>query len=120
MRCVHGRGKRDPHVLPSLWVPQTNDTNMKLEIEEDERLLIILALATLEERSPGFDYALNKIALKFDQSVRVPIGPPGPFQTFDTRAAMYDGFRGHRWSRFGLESADQLVLALRNVMRVIV
>lgn len=83
---------------------------MKVEIDEGDRQLILLALATLDERSPGFDGQLNQLALKFDQVVEIPInGKPAK------RAAMYDGFRGMRFSRFRVESADQLIRALRNV-----
>ncbi len=53
---------------------------MTFEIEEGQRQLILLALAVLSLSSPGFDFALNEIAMKIDN---VKAG----------RAETYDGFR---------------------------
>lgn len=47
---------------------------------EDERQLVLLALAVLSLQSPGFDDALNRIAARID-TVK------------DDRAVMYDEFR---------------------------
>ncbi len=53
------------------------------EIEEGDRQLILLALAVLSLDSPGFDYALNKIAMRIDN--------------IDAdRAKTYDAFRRAR------------------------
>lgn len=38
-----------------------------IEVEEGERQLVLLALAKLALLRPGFDYALRKIAMKFEQ-----------------------------------------------------
>jgi hypothetical protein len=51
-----------------------------IEVEEVDRQLILLALAQLSLSRPGFDSALNKIAIQFD-SVR------------EGRAILYDNFR---------------------------
>ncbi len=53
---------------------------IKLEIDEGDRQLLLLALAVLSLDSPGFDYALNKIAVRIDN-------------TEADRAIMYDSFR---------------------------
>jgi hypothetical protein len=53
---------------------------MKLELEEGDRQLLLLALAVLSLESPGFDYALNAIAVRIDN-------------VHDGRAVMYDEFR---------------------------
>ena len=52
---------------------------MTLILTEEERQLLLLALATLRVRSPGLDYALNCIAVKVDN-------------VEDGRAKMYDEF----------------------------
>ena len=54
---------------------------MKIEITEEERQAVLLALAKLSLRRPGWDYMLNRIACKMDD-----VSPDG-------RAAMYDSFR---------------------------
>lgn len=55
--------------------------NFEIKIEEGQRQLILLALATLALRSPGFDFALNEIAKKIDNTSET------------NRAIMYDQFR---------------------------
>ena len=52
----------------------------KEDREESERQLVLLALAVLSLENPGFDFALNEIAVQFDN---VEAG----------RAVMYDEFR---------------------------
>jgi hypothetical protein len=59
---------------------------MKLDIDEGERQLILLALAVLSLDNPGFDYALNEIAKKMDN-------------VENDRAQMYDQFRVVRKGR---------------------
>lgn len=51
-----------------------------LPMDEGDRQLVLLALATLSIRSPGFDDALNRIAVRIDNVVM-------------GRAQMYDAFR---------------------------
>lgn len=53
---------------------------MFLEIEENERQMILLALAELSLSRPGFDYAINNIAMQFDN-------------VENGRAKTYDEFR---------------------------
>jgi hypothetical protein len=53
---------------------------MKLDLEESDRQLVLLALAVLSLKNPGFDDALNEIAKKIDN-------------VENDRAKMYDGFR---------------------------
>jgi hypothetical protein len=55
---------------------------MKIEVTEVERQAVLLALAELSLRRPGWDYMLNDIACKMDN-----VSPGG-------RAVMYDSFRG--------------------------
>lgn len=52
----------------------------KIEIEDGQRQMILLALAELSMSRPGFDYALNEIAIKMDN---VEAG----------RGKLYDDFR---------------------------
>ena len=53
---------------------------MKVEIDEGQRQMMLLALAKLSLERPGWDMALNKIALKMDNDE-------------SGRARMYDAFR---------------------------
>jgi len=53
---------------------------MTLELDEGERQLVLLALAKLSIERPGWDDALNRIALRMDN-------------TENGRAQMYDDFR---------------------------
>lgn len=53
---------------------------MQIEIDEEERQLILSALALESTKKPGFDDALNRIALKMDNDV-------------EGRAELYDRFR---------------------------
>lgn len=68
-----------------------------LELSEEDRQLVLLALAVLSLESPGFDHALNEIAKRIDN---VEAG----------RAQMYDRFRemrvpAHPWVRRSRSSA---------------
>jgi hypothetical protein len=58
-----------------------------LELDEVERQLVLLALAQLSLKNPGFDYALNLIAVKMD---KVKGG----------RAELFDRFREARFRDF--------------------
>lgn len=49
-------------------------------LEESDRQLLLMALAKLSIERPGFDYALNKLACRYDNIV-------------EDRATMYDSFR---------------------------
>lgn len=51
-----------------------------LELEEQDRQLVLLALAVLSVESPGFDYALNLVAQRIDN-------------VKDGRALTYDSLR---------------------------
>lgn len=53
---------------------------MTFEIDEGQRQLLLMALAHLSVERPGFDYALNVIAVRVDN-------------VQDGRAVMYDEFR---------------------------
>jgi hypothetical protein len=54
-----------------------------LRLEEEERQLVLMALAELSVRCPGFDDAINRIAVRIDNAK-------------DGRAVMYDSFREFR------------------------
>lgn len=56
---------------------------MTLDLDESDRQLVLLALAVLSLRSPGLDYALNRVACRIDN---VESG----------RAEMYEAFRAAR------------------------
>lgn len=53
---------------------------MQIEIEEGERQLMLMALAYLSLIRPGFDFALNNLALKMDNNKA-------------GRGVLYDAFR---------------------------
>lgn len=53
---------------------------LNVEITEEERQTIILALSRLSIERPGWDFLLNEIACKMDN-------------VLDERAVMYDQFR---------------------------
>lgn len=53
---------------------------MTLELTESDRQMLLLALAHLSLERPGWDYALNALALQVDNER-------------DGRALMYDEFR---------------------------
>lgn len=53
---------------------------MVLEITEEQRQLVLLALGRLAAERPGFDFALNEVAIKMDNLK-------------EGRALMYDQFR---------------------------
>jgi len=63
-----------------------------VELDEGDRQLILLALAELSISRPGFDAALNSVAIQFDQVEK-------------GRAVMYDKFRGFKPI---IDSAQQL------------
>jgi hypothetical protein len=50
-------------------------------MDEGDRQLVLLALAVLSLKNPGFDDALNRIALRFDR------------KSDAGRAELYDAFR---------------------------
>jgi hypothetical protein len=56
---------------------------MVVEIGEEERQMVLLALAHLSIERPGWDHALNEIALLIDNGR-------------DGRALLYDQFRALR------------------------
>jgi hypothetical protein len=56
---------------------------MSIEISEEQRQLILLALASLAVERPGFDLAMNTIAIKMDN-------------VQDGRGELYDQFRSTR------------------------
>ena len=56
---------------------------IQLELEESDRQLVLLALAVLSLESPGFDDALNRIAVRIDNVEK-------------DRGVMYDSFRQFR------------------------
>lgn len=68
----------------------------RMVLEEPDRQLILMALAHLSVERPGFDDALNRIALRFDNNR-------------GDRAEMYDGFRELRRRAVAAERADSLV-----------
>jgi len=63
-----------------------------LELEEEERQLVLLALAVLSLESPGFDHALNEIAKKIDNVEKVR----REYGTQEDRAQTFDQFREAR------------------------
>lgn len=63
-----------------------------LELDESDRQLVLLALAVLSLRSPGFDGALNRIACRIDNAKR-------------DRAEMYDALRKARSDVDGKEGS---------------
>lgn len=66
---------------------------MTLDIDEGQRQLILMALAHLSIERPGFDYALNLIAIKIDN-------------VLEDRAVLYDEFRKLRDSNLMLDATD--------------
>ena len=52
----------------------------RIELSEEDRQLVILALAKLSLEQPGWAQALNEIALKMDNSL--PDGSAEMFQAF--------------------------------------
>jgi hypothetical protein len=59
---------------------------IKVELEDGERQLVLLALAELSLSRPGFDFALNNIAVKMDNAM---VG----FESESRRGELYDAFR---------------------------
>jgi hypothetical protein len=58
-------------------------TGIVLELTEEERQLVLMALAELSVRAPGFDFALNTVAVKIDR-------------VEDGRGVMFDTLRSFR------------------------
>lgn len=58
-----------------------------LELDESERQMVVMALAHLSVERPGWDDALNRLALRIDNNS-------------DGRAVMYDEFRRLRKGYF--------------------
>jgi hypothetical protein len=56
--------------------------SLTITIDEEERQLMLLALACLAVQRPGFDYALSTLALKMDNAR--PDGRPEMFDEFKT------------------------------------
>lgn len=69
-----------------------------LHLEESDRQLVLLALATLSLRSPGFDDALNRIAVRIDNVKK-------------DRAELYDELRRVGVERAGPGGSSELVAA---------
>jgi hypothetical protein len=65
------------------------DRSFELKLPEEDRQMVLLALAVLSLESPGFDHACNEIAKRIDN---VGPGPHG----FPPRAETYDVFRATR------------------------
>lgn len=55
-----------------------------LELTEADRQLVLMALAHLAVEKPGFDYTLNLIALRIDNSI---------ISRKQKRAKLYDEFK---------------------------
>lgn len=70
--------------------------NYVLALTEEDRQFVLLALAKLSLERPGWDTALNIIALRVDNNA-------------DNRAEMYDKFRalGPASTRFARITADE-------------
>lgn len=88
---------------------------MKIEGTEEERQMLLLALACLSCARPGWDDALNRLALKMERPTSGPDGPSGDLPgnlpgDIPARATLYDQFRATMrttaWHRF----QDQLDL----------
>jgi hypothetical protein len=56
------------------------DPIVTLELDESDRQIVLLALAVLSLRSPGLDYALNRVARRIDN-------------VKGDRAELYEAFR---------------------------
>jgi hypothetical protein len=67
--------------------------SVTIELEEEERQSVLLALAMLSLAQPAFDIHLNRIALKMDEAVMTL----SALSSGDPRAQLYDYFRSvHR------------------------
>ncbi len=66
--------------LSSEESPAPERVDLTLPLEEGERQVVLLALARLSVERPGWDYMLNRIARRIDN-------------TEAGRAKLYDGFR---------------------------
>jgi hypothetical protein len=74
---------RQPVAEPTHWLALESPEKRPrptLELEEEERQVVLLALATLAVERPGWDDMLNRVALRIDNAV-------------NERAQMYDEFR---------------------------
>jgi hypothetical protein len=80
---------RQPVAEPTHWLaielPEERPRPI-LELEEEERQAVLLALAALAVERPGWDDMLNRVALRIDNAV-------------SGRAQMYDQFRCLRAGR---------------------
>jgi hypothetical protein len=65
---------------------------VKVDLDEGERQIVLMALAALSIERPGWDAALNEIAMKIDNVDRAKGAEP----TRPPRAKMYDAFREFR------------------------
>jgi len=61
----------------------------RVDLEEGDRQLVLMALAHLSLERPGWDYALNLIAMKMDNIDRAQGAEPAR----EPRAKLYDTFR---------------------------
>lgn len=67
---------------------------IQLELEEEERQMVLMALAQLAVRRPGWDYALNHIALRIDNRVGLPDRATAEVpEGHESRAEMFDKFK---------------------------
>lgn len=67
-----------------------------LELEEEERQLVLMALAQLAVRRPGWDYILNHIALRIDNHIGLPETPTidqAQEGSVESRGEMFDQFK---------------------------
>lgn len=72
---------------------------MTLELDESERQMVLMALAHLSIERPGWDDALNRIALRIDNESTVRAPELHRPDDRSPRAAMFDGFREiHRYA----------------------
>ncbi len=69
--------------LDEHYEPRKVTKTVELELPEEDRQMVLLALAVLSLESPGFDHALNEIAKRIDN-------------VESDRALMYDVFRATR------------------------
>jgi hypothetical protein len=76
-----------------------------ISIDESQRQLVLLALATLTLERPGFDYALAEIAKLMDN------------RTPDDKAEMYEEFKSLNLDKFGPQSAIQLKPRITQLMQ---
>lgn len=73
------------------------DRDVELVLSEEERQMVLLALAVLSLESPGFDDMLNKIALRIDNRLE----KIDSIQGDRDRAEVYESFRESRRKPIG-------------------